>query len=151
MRRDETRRAIGSYVRRRLSEECKTRGTAAKIARETGFTTAHLTNVQKSERGVGDDFAHAMADYWGMTYGQLEEAASRDRGPSSAADPYPKRTAAATLAKEDGVFQRAIDSVLEEEVKPEDAQRSTLWWADRMRLRHRELLESRPKGGRTKN
>jgi len=146
MRRGETRHAIGRYVRRRLAEECRTRGTAAKIARETGFTTAHLTNVQKSERGVGDDFAHAMAGYWGMTFAQLEEAALKDKAssraePDNARDALPKRTAAAALAREDGVYEGAIESVLAEQVSSQDAGRSTLWWADRMRLRQREMLD----------
>lgn len=151
MRRDESRRAIGSYVRRRLLEECRTRGTAARIARETGFTTAHLTNVQKSERGIGDDFAHAMAGYWGLSYSQLEEAALREWTPTAPPDPHPKRTAAAALAREDGVYERAIESVLAEPVSPDDVHRSTLWWADRMRLRQREMLEGDPTVGRKKS
>lgn len=71
----ELREIVGSYVRHRLREECRERGTAAHIARETGFTTAHLTNVQKEGRGIGEEFARAMATYWNRSYAELEDEA----------------------------------------------------------------------------
>ncbi|WP_437679958.1 hypothetical protein [Sorangium sp. So ce131] len=57
-------------------------------------------------------------------------------------DPQRRRAAAAELAREDGVHDAAINSVLEEEVTDAVAARSTLWWANRMKLRERELLDS---------
>lgn len=69
------RQIVGAYVRQRLREECKERGTATKISRATGFSSAHLTNIQKEDRGVGDEFARAMATYWGRSYSELEDEA----------------------------------------------------------------------------
>ncbi len=71
------RQAISDYVRNRLHDECQVRGKAAEIARTTGLSTAHITNIQKSERGVGDDAARALGTYWGLSFAQLEEEAVR--------------------------------------------------------------------------
>lgn len=77
MRADGPRKAISDYIRSRLTEECAVRGKASEIARATHLSTAHITNIQKSERGVGDDAARALGTYWGMTFAQLEETAVR--------------------------------------------------------------------------
>lgn len=50
------------------------------------------------------------------------------------------REIAAELAREHGVDEHAIASVMAEEITPENRQRSTLWWADRMRWRERDIL-----------
>lgn len=146
-RRSERRKIVGAYVRERLRSECTVRGAAANIARATGFSTAHVTNVQKQDRGVGDDFAEAIARYWGMTYAQLEEEAQRwwaERQPTPQeveADPSPNRSRAAQLAREDRVSEMAIQSVLAEPITPENGAQSALWWAIRMKLREHEMLK----------
>lgn len=80
----ERREAIGRYVSARLASECTVRGRAAEIARQTGFTQAHISLVRDGERKVGDDLAHALAALWGMSYAALEELASGGRPPPSA-------------------------------------------------------------------
>lgn len=60
-------------------------------------------------------------------------------GIAASSDPYPRRTAAADIAREDGVSEEAVLSVLKEPVAERDADRSRLWWALRMRRRQLEL------------
>lgn len=155
VRRGERKQIVGSYVRQRLRDECKVRGVAAKIAREIGFSSAHLANIQKEDRGIGDDFAEAIAKYWGMTQAQLVEVAVAWASEQDSPAPSSKgavlimppkvslanRDEAARLAQADGVWQPAIDSVLEDEVGAEEAARSVLEWARRMKLRELEMMK----------
>lgn len=67
---DTTQEAVARYVQERLRAETKERGSAAKIARATKTSTAHVSNA-KNWASVGPDFAEAMAKYWGMTYAEL--------------------------------------------------------------------------------
>src|SRR6266498_3566443 len=69
----ERKRIVGDYVRERLVAECRQKwGQALVIAKRTGFSAAHVSNVKDGHRNVGDSFAMAMADYWGMTYSNLK-------------------------------------------------------------------------------
>ncbi len=72
------RAAISAYVKRRLAVECEPRGAAAKIGRAIGTSGAHLSNIKKMNRGIGDDLARKMASYWKMTYAELERVAVDD-------------------------------------------------------------------------
>lgn len=76
---------VARYVQKRLVVECAERGVASRIARELGFTTAHIANA-KNYGSVGDKFARAIAAYWGMTYDQLQAVAT---GKASAPDVAP--------------------------------------------------------------
>jgi hypothetical protein len=145
--RGERRRVVSAYVRDRLQRECAVRGEAAKIARVTGFSTAHVTNVQKQDRGVGDDFAEALARHWGLTMAQLEEEATRWASQQAAPQPEPptsdtepNRARAAELARDDRVHEAAIQSVLVEPMSDENRARSVLWWAIRMKMREHDML-----------
>ena len=92
---NDRRSAIVGYVRERLVEECTGhRGKQAEIARVTGFTSAHVANVVSRSRGIGDDFAHALAAYWKMTFAELEAAATERarRAPSKAPPPIGQAT-----------------------------------------------------------
>lgn len=51
------------------------------------------------------------------------------------------RAQAAELARADGVYERAIQSVLAEPVGPDKVGRSILWWALRMKSREVDLAE----------
>lgn len=87
------RESISKYVRQRLTGECQSgRGKAAEIARATGLSTAHITNIQKSERGVGDDAARALGTYWGLSFAQLEEEALRWMAAQIGSRPPPSST-----------------------------------------------------------
>jgi hypothetical protein len=148
--RGQRRKVLSAYIRERLRIECAVRGTASKIATATGFSTAHLANVQKEERGVGDDFAEAMAIYWGFTPEALRVEAERwakehpekvggdvlalPSPGSPPADPCPERTAGAKLALAAGVDEWAVAAVLAEEVPPEREGWKALFWANRMQM-----------------
>ena len=75
VRRSEIRRLVAEYVHRRLQDECQVRGRAAEIATVTGFSPAHVSNAKAGSRGVGEDFAAALGQFWGMEYQQLEQTA----------------------------------------------------------------------------
>ncbi len=76
---------------------------------------------------------------------QFDAAAWRpgadDAAPSS--DPHPRRFLAVDLAREDGVGEEAIASVLAEPVASQDAGRSRVWWVLRMRRRELDIAEGR--------
>jgi hypothetical protein len=55
--------------------ECKKWGAASRLARILGYGVGHLGNIEKGRRMVGEDLARKLAAYWGMTYGELEQAA----------------------------------------------------------------------------
>lgn len=144
--RGEERKAVAAYVLDRLETECRAeRGRASQVAKVTGFSTAHIANVRKKERGIGDDFARAMARMWGFeSYAALETEALRwvrEHPDAVPDDRHPRRTEAARLCREAGVPEEAIRRVLVEPVAPEDESRPTLWWADRMRYAQLRLLE----------
>lgn len=88
-------RQIRSYVVRRLRDEVRGRhGAQARLAREFRMSTAHLSNVLSDNptREPGEEFVHLAASHWGMTYAELEAAATGSSGPASspatpAADP----------------------------------------------------------------
>ncbi|WP_438029132.1 hypothetical protein [Sorangium sp. So ce233] len=77
MRRSEERRVVSAYVTDRLREECRQRGKASAIARATHFTRVHVAAVARGDNAVGEDFARAMAKYWGMSAQELDAAAAR--------------------------------------------------------------------------
>lgn len=60
--RSEKRRLVAAYVQQRLITECEVRGGASRIAKATGFSTAHVANA-KNHGTVGADFAEAMAAF----------------------------------------------------------------------------------------
>jgi plasmid maintenance system antidote protein VapI len=156
--RGQRRKIQSAYIRERLRQECAVRGVATKIAEAIGFSGPHITNVQKNERGVGEDLAEALAAYWGFTPDafraeterwakenpdKLGRATSSSLAMASPGDPYPKRALAADLARDAGIAEEPIQSVLHEDVPPDRAGWPALWWANRMQRRELELMESR--------
>lgn len=108
---------------------------------EVGRNQATSTRILKGlARGFGLDL-QAMSDFVDGAL-SVEEAVqlrgAGGAGPQSS-DPYPARVHAAKLADEDGVQEAAIRAVLGEQVRPEDAGRSVLWWARRMKMKELEL------------
>ncbi len=69
------RTQIETYVRNRLLKECKRYGMRSRIARIIGFNPSHITNVLHDMRGAGELMTRRLAAHWGMTYGELEQAA----------------------------------------------------------------------------
>jgi hypothetical protein len=109
-RRQENARIVGEYVRARLVLECRVRGRAAQIARETGFAPIQISRVIRGQRTVGFALAKAMADVWGHAYETLEKMAFD-------AHRLPLVPAGST-ASELPNLQKTIDWCLHEKVYP---------------------------------
>lgn len=72
-------RRVREYIVQRLREEVRGQhGAQARLAREFGMSTAHVSNVlsHRPTRSPGEEFVHKAAAHWGMTYGELESAAA---------------------------------------------------------------------------
>jgi transcriptional regulator with XRE-family HTH domain len=92
--------AIAAYVKKRLTEECKLRGAAMAISRKTGFAPTHISNIIRGSRSVGYEFAYTMAEYWGMTYSELERITIDAQEALAEASPGKRRKAGAEIAGE---------------------------------------------------
>lgn len=58
---------VTRYIRERLAEECKSeRGRCSEIARVTGISRSHLSNILDGSRTFGEDAATALCKYWGL-------------------------------------------------------------------------------------
>ncbi len=152
----ERRRIVSDYVSDRLVRECKgTWGKAIDVARKTGFSSAHITNVMNRQRTTGDDFAMAVAKYWGIEYAEMERLAvehaaaaysrersersgeRRDLAPPSIAlrpepeDLHPILTAALAYCRSKRVYPLDYLDEYEREARrlPEDRPRE-VWMAD---------------------
>lgn len=69
-------RFITAYAQHRLGNECRgTHGAQAAVARATGFSAAHISNVIKENIGVGDDLAEELEKWWGLPPGDLSRVA----------------------------------------------------------------------------
>ncbi len=161
----ERRRLVSDYVKDRLIRECRgTWGKAIGVSRRTGFSTAHITNVMKGNRATGDDFAVAIARYWGMTYAELERLAVERAatayasaqgnnhdvppriGPSIATseslDLHPSLTEAVGYCRARGVYPLTYLEEYETEARrlPEDRPRD-VWMAD-LRVKFWEWQQS---------
>jgi transcriptional regulator with XRE-family HTH domain len=127
------------------AREAKGLGTneLGRLAGTTGATISRLEGGERSKRGGSIETVAKIASALGV---RAEWLASGAGAMTAADDPYPNRAQAAGLARDAGVFEEAIREVLLEEVRPEDASRPVLWWADVMRTRALEMF-SRTSGG----
>lgn len=109
---------IRKYIVARLTRENNGRGFQAKLAKATGFTTAHISNVLSKGASIGDDFKRAMAKYWGISVDQLEAEAGVEIPASPGRESrvvfderYPARAEAIALVR-DLVRPAAIDAAM---------------------------------------
>ena len=86
------RDVISEYVRRRLVDECRERGGAARISQATGVTPVHVHNVRVGHRRGGDEFLRKIAEYWGMTTTELARLALSGEA-EERSDPLPNLSA----------------------------------------------------------
>jgi transcriptional regulator with XRE-family HTH domain len=123
-------------VREALRDLLKRHGdNQSKLAQKLGVAQPTISHILGGQ-GTSYQTAGRIADALGVdAQGLLGGAAQQPEVPR-----HP-RARAADLAREDGVYEGAIAAVLAEEVSPEHAARSTLWWANRMKHRERELLD----------
>lgn len=126
MDRDERRQKVSAYVRERLVKECAVRGGAARIVRETGFTSAHISKV-KHGAGVGDDFLRAMAKHWHMDLATLEAEAMKRPG---SVRPAPSATSARSVVQASPEYASASEAVRREfDSLTPDTPMSVVGWA----------------------
>jgi len=138
----ERRKIVGEYVRERLAKECETTwGRAFEISKRVGFSAAHISNIKDGHRNVGGTFAMAMAEYWGMTYSQLEHLAlerlalaykhQREPAPPPPPDPQPSLSAILTSYRNGKLYPKRFLDSYEEQARQVPLDRPTeVWLAD---------------------
>jgi transcriptional regulator with XRE-family HTH domain len=131
----------------------KTLGERVKYARElrgwsqnqldkrAGFSVGRVSRIERNERAPSADTLAKLAATLGVRADWILSGLPPMEAASVEPDPVPNRAEAARLARDDGVYDAAIESVSREAVDANSLKRSVLWWADRMRLRQRELIE----------
>jgi hypothetical protein len=71
---------VSRYVANRLNEESAIKGREygfnATIAKATGVTPVHVGKVRKLQIGVGNRFARALEEHWGLPRYGLEKLAA---------------------------------------------------------------------------
>lgn len=131
-----------SSLGERLKHALKLRGWSVNhLGKVTGLTGGPVSRLsRRTERTAGSpDGLIKIADALKVELRWLADG----RGPierhqqTRTADE--RRALAAELAREDGIQDAAIEAVLAEEIRGEDAQRSTMWWGRRIRARDVEM------------
>lgn len=137
---------IARYLQSRVKEWVGSGKTARMLAQEAKISEAQVSDVQNTATGVGWKTAESLARAFGMTMTQLiaaaEDWAAKQpaAAPATRPDANRRRTLAAELAREDGVYEEAIASVMAAPVAREDEHLSTVGWVDRFRLRQLEMM-----------
>jgi transcriptional regulator with XRE-family HTH domain len=124
-------------VKAALRELLKRFGNQLRLAPKLGVHQSTLSGILGGRTGASYQVAVNVARLMGVNERQILEGAEDERPD--------RRGAAAELAREDGVGEEAIESVLRDPVAAGDEHRSTLWWAIRMKHREAELLTEKPK------
>jgi transcriptional regulator with XRE-family HTH domain len=145
-----TSKEVAAYCQWRIREWVRSGKSARELAKAAGVSSTQISELQSQGIGAGWKTVEGLAKAFGMTMPELmtvanEWAASQPTPPPSPSLATSRRAHAADLAKEDGISDEAIRSVLAEPIREEDAQRSTLWWALRMRRRDIALVEGPPR------
>jgi transcriptional regulator with XRE-family HTH domain len=112
-----------------------------KLEEEAGLSLGMVSRAEHDRRAPTTETVGKLATALGVRVEWLLSGTPpMEPEEPSVDDPIPNRGRAARLAHEDGVPRAAIESVLGEKPGPEALTRSVLWWADRMRLRHIEMM-----------
>jgi transcriptional regulator with XRE-family HTH domain len=107
-------------------------GNQTVLAPKLGVSQSTLSGFIGGRQGTSYAVAGRVADLLRVDERELLHG----RAPLAARD---NRTIAADLARDDGISETAISSVLAEEFKPGDP-RTVLFWAFRMKQREMELV-----------
>jgi transcriptional regulator with XRE-family HTH domain len=120
------------WSQNRLEKEARiSEGGVSRFERDERAPSAGSLRKIAAKLGVRAD--------WLLTGAPPMEAAE---ALAAGTDPLPNRTLAAQLARDDGVYEAAIQSVVAEPADDRALRRTVLWWADRMRLRQREMIDA---------
>jgi hypothetical protein len=139
--------AVARYLQFRVREWVASGKSARGLAASAGISGAQVSDLMNQGVGAGWKTTKALATVFGMSVQDLitvaEEWAQSQPAPLTMPGQATKRRAAAAdLAREDGVSEEAIDSVLSEPLRESDEKRSTLYWA--LRMKRRELSFDEP-------
>ena len=124
--------------------------TQEQLADRSGLERVEISNLESGRnqatstrilKGLARGFELSLQDMSDVIDGELtvDEAVRRRGAPVAPKPPGNMREQAAELARADGIADAAIDAVLAEPVGSEDAHRSVLWWARRMKFRENQM------------
>lgn len=144
-------RVLSAYVADRLGREKQEwadahggsdRGFQAHVAKSTTFTPSHVSSAIRNLRGVGEDFADALARYWGVGgYIELARLASEweeerlRRVEDGGVRHYAEREIAAKRARNRGVPDWAVEIVRRDPAYNTGMfnLRKALWWLEEIK------------------
>ena len=132
-----TNEVIAAYLRWRVEEWVRAGKSARQLARAAGVSSTQISVLRSTGTGAGWKTMEGLGKVFGLTTEQLLRVSKEWAADRPAPAPAPsvgtkRRTHAAELAREDGVSEEAITSVLSEPIREEDANRSTVWWIKRI-------------------
>lgn len=148
-RASERRGAVTEYAEHRLTREREEsgRGYVARVARKTGFSPAHVSNVANGRAPLGEDFELALSKLWNFpsVTALRQEAQKWVAAAATAAtepakegevqnveiEPYPNRARARALAVAAGVSDAAIRRVQSLRLRASATDKPVRWWLAR--------------------
>ncbi len=132
---------------RKLVRECLARPGMNQplLAEELGVSQGQISGLLSKRQGTTFPFVRALA-----TFLKTSEWDILGMVPPPRPAPQSPRELAAELAREAGVSEAAIASILAESVPPERANWPALWWANQMVRRDAEMLPGPPPPAKSK-
>jgi transcriptional regulator with XRE-family HTH domain len=119
---------------------------------EAGLSQGIVNRYESGERGKeggSGDTLGKLAKALGVRVNWLMTGEDpMEDGPTGPVDPFSRRTDGARLAREAGVDERAVQSVLDDPPPSGSEAWPTLKWANMMQLRHAELVHRFDDGAR---
>lgn len=137
-------RAVDTLGKRVAHARVRKGWSQNRLDKEAKWSQGRTSRLERDERGPSAPTLAKVAELLGVRADWLLTGAlpmEAEEPASSRSDPLPNRALAARLARDDGVYEPAIQSVVDEKPDERAAMRSVLWWADRMRLRQREMID----------
>lgn len=136
-----TSKEIGAYLQWRIREWIKSGRTAAELAKLAQISGAQVSDVLNGNAGAGWKTLEGLAKAFGSTPLELmSEAKEWTKGRPAAPDEPAARALAAKLAREAGVSEVAVASVLLETPTAEQLAWPALRWANYMQQRAMDLM-----------
>jgi transcriptional regulator with XRE-family HTH domain len=141
---------IAAYLQWRVQEWVKSKRPAGQLAKAAGVSKAQISNLLNSGVGAGWKTMNGLAKAFGMTMPELmtvakEWAAEQPLPPPSPTQAAERRKEAAKLCEADGIADEVIASVLDEPLRAEDANKSTVWWIKRIIRRDTGFADAAPR------
>jgi len=132
-----------SSVAERLELILKQKNMSAReLGRRAGLTSSSLSNtITALKRDPGAVTLRTLMAIAEAANVSLTWLVTGDEGPSVTTPTNAAREEAAHLARDQGVWEEAIRSVLADQPSPSEATKPTRWWLLRMQMRELDMLE----------